>query len=93
MVRELLANGLQTKCAYVWMGLQSCAAPSTNGLHTIRREPKFVRFCANTKRTGCAECLFHAMGVACLPQVRGKLINRAPLTHRLRSGELVYTKL
>ncbi len=42
MVREPLANGLRTKCAYAWMGLQTCAAPSANGSHTICRKPKFV---------------------------------------------------
>ncbi len=35
-------------------------------------------FCANTKRTGCAGCPFHAPGVLCSPLVCGKLINRAP---------------
>ncbi len=35
-------------------------------------------FCANTKRTRCAGCPFHAPGVLCSPQVCGKLINRAP---------------
>ncbi len=42
MVRKSLTNGLRTKCAYVWMGLQTCAAPSAKGSHTIHREPKFV---------------------------------------------------
>ncbi len=37
-------NGSQTKCAYVWTGLQTCAAPSANGSHTVRHEPKFVSF-------------------------------------------------
>ncbi len=55
-------------------------------------------FCANTKRTGCARCPFHVPGVLCSPQVHGKLINRVPLTRRMRteqrsSGVLVYTKL
>ncbi len=44
MVCELLANGSRIKCAYVWMGLQTCAAPSANSLHTIRRKPKFANF-------------------------------------------------
>ncbi len=39
-------------------------------------------FCANTKRTGCAGCLFHAPGVLCLPQVCEKLINCAPHANR-----------
>ncbi len=43
MVYELV-NSLQTKCAYVWMGLQTCAVSSTNGSHTIRYELKcFLR--------------------------------------------------
>ncbi len=55
-------------------------------------------FCANTKRTGCTGCPFHAPGVLCSPQVLKKLINRAPLTRRKRtaqrvSGALMYTKL
>ncbi len=55
-------------------------------------------FWTNTKRTGCAGCLFHAPGVLCSPQVGGKLINRAPLMHHKRmaqhvSDTLVYTKL
>ncbi len=63
MVREPLANGSQTKCAYVWMGLQTCAAPSANGSHTIRCKPKFVGFlrkykdnwthCVSFPCTGC----------------------------------------
>ncbi len=44
MVHKPLANGLRTKCAYVWMGLRTCAAPSANGLHTIRCVPKFMGF-------------------------------------------------
>ncbi len=42
MVRKQLRNGSQTECAYVWTGLWTCAAPFTNGSHTIRHEPKFV---------------------------------------------------
>ncbi len=54
-------------------------------------------FCANIKRTGCAGCPFHASGVLSSPQVRQKLINHAPNTHRTRtaqcvSGTLVYTR-
>ncbi len=37
-------------------------------------------FWANTKRTGCARCPFHATGILCSPQVRGKLINDVPNT-------------
>ncbi len=44
MVHKLLANGSQTECAYVWTGLQTCAAPSANALHTVRHKPKFVGF-------------------------------------------------
>ncbi len=43
-------------------------------------------FCANTKRTGCAGCPFHAPGVLCSPQDCGKLINCAPLMHRMRTA-------
>ncbi len=55
-------------------------------------------FCANTKRTGCAGCPFHAPGVLCSPQVRRKLINRALLTRCTQMAQclscmLVYTKL
>ncbi len=55
-------------------------------------------FCANTKRTGCSGCPFHAPDVLCLPQVRGKLINHVQLTPRMRMvqhirGALLYTKL
>ncbi len=55
-------------------------------------------FCANTKRTECAGCPFHALDVLCSPQVCGKLINHMPLVRRIRtvqcvSGALVYTKL
>ncbi len=81
MVREPLTNGLRTKCVYVWMGLRTCAVPSANGSHTVRRKPKFVVFFANTKRTGCAGCPSHAPSVLCSPQVRRKLMNCAPLTH------------
>ncbi len=44
MVRKPLANGLQTKCAYVWTRLRTCAAPSAKSWHTIHHKPKFVRF-------------------------------------------------
>ncbi len=54
-------------------------------------------FCTNTKRTGCAGCSFHAPGVLCSPQARGKLINRAPNMCHMRmaqcvSSVLVYTR-
>ncbi len=44
MVRKLLVNDSQTKCAYVWTGLRTCVAPSSNGSHTICHKPKFVDF-------------------------------------------------
>ncbi len=50
MVHKLLVNGSQTKCAYVWTRLQTCAAPSVYGSHTIRCEQKFVIFCAQTQK-------------------------------------------
>ncbi len=53
-------------------------------------------FYANTKRSRCAGCPLHALGVLRSPQVHGKLINRAPNTHRMQtaqrvSGALMYT--
>ncbi len=44
LVYTSASNGSRIKCAYVWTGLRTCAAPSTNGSHTIRHEPKFVSF-------------------------------------------------
>ncbi len=35
---------------YLWMGLQTCAASSTNSLHTVHPEPKFVGFLHERKR-------------------------------------------
>ncbi len=46
-------------------------------------------FCANTKRTGCAGCPFHAPGVLCSPQVCGKLINCVPLMYRMQTAQRV----
>ncbi len=53
--------------------------------------------CANTKRTGCDGCPFHALSVLCSSHVRGKLINRTPLMRRMRtewciSSALMYTR-
>ncbi len=45
-----LANGSQTKCAHVWMGLQTCATLSANGSHIVRYEPKFVGFLRDHKK-------------------------------------------
>ncbi len=58
------ANGSQTKYAYVWTGLWTCAAPSANGSHTVCQEPKIWLsvFYTNTKRTGCAGCPSLASG-------------------------------
>ncbi len=33
----------------LWMGLQTCAAPSANGLCTVRHKPKFVSFLCEHK--------------------------------------------
>ncbi len=104
MIHEPLANGLRTKCVYVWMGLRTCAAPSVNGLHTIRRKLKFVVFLREHKENWMcwvsfprAGCPFHAPGVLCSPQVREKLINQAPNMRRTQtapciSGTLVYIR-
>ncbi len=40
---------MQTKCACVQMGRQTCTAPSVNGSHTVRRKLKFVGFLRNHK--------------------------------------------
>ncbi len=58
MVREPLANGSQTKCVYVWMGLRTCTALSANNLHTIRREPKFVVFLRKHKENWMRQVSF-----------------------------------
>ncbi len=46
-------------------------------------------FCANTKKTGCTRCPFHAPGFRCSPQVHGKLIDCVPNTHRMRTVQRV----
>ncbi len=85
MVHKPLANGSQTKCTYMWMGLLTCAAPSAKGSHTVRRKPKFVGFLCEHKENWMRRCPFHTLGVIRSPQVRGKLINHAPLTRRTRT--------
>ncbi len=79
MVCKPLANRSWIKCAYVWTGLQTCAAPSANSSHTIRCEPKFVGFSREHKENWMR---IHAPGVLCLPQVRGKVINHAAFALR-----------
>ncbi len=79
MVCKLLANSSWNKCAYVWMGLRTCAAPSTNDSHTIRCKLKFVDFLRKHRE-------LEAPGVLRSPQVRGKLINRVPLTRSCIQG-------
>ncbi len=65
-------NGSRTKCAYVWTGLWTCAAPSANGLHNVHHEPKFVDFWRQHKENWMHRRPFHAPGILCSPQVRGK---------------------
>ncbi len=77
MVRGPLTNDLQTKCAYVWMGLGTCIAPSANGSHSVHREQKLVGFLCKHKENGMRQCSFHAPGVLSSPQVCGKLTNYA----------------
>ncbi len=98
MVRKLLTNGSRTKCTYVWTGLRTCAMPSVNGSHTVRHEPKFVSFLRKHKENWMRRVSFPCTSFLCSPQVRGKLINCAPLTHRMRTAQhvssaLVYTML
>ncbi len=86
-------------------GTQTCTAPYANGSHTVHCETKFVVFLRKHKENWmhwvsfpCAGCPFHAPVVLCSPQVRKKLITRAPLTRHMGtvqriSGALMYTKL
>ncbi len=101
MVCEQFANQMRVcvdenanlRCAihkrFAYCSLQTIPIPfSTNRNLSV--------FCVNTKRTGCVGCPFHAPRVLCSPQVRRKLINRTPDTHRMQtaqcaSGALVYT--
>ncbi len=52
------------------MGLQTCAAPSANSLHTVRRKPKFVHFWGQIQRETCALC---RQVFACLQTARSCL--------------------
>ncbi len=104
MVRKTLANGLWTKCTYVWMGLRTYAVPSAKGSHTIPCKLKFVGFLHEHKENWmrrvsfpCAGCPYQALSVLCSPQVRRKLINRTSNSRHTRmvqrvSGALVYTR-
>ncbi len=60
---EPSVNGSYTKCAYVWMGLQTCAALSANCSHTICHKSKFVSFLRETKGIGCTVCPVFASGL------------------------------
>ncbi len=66
---------MRTKCAYMWMGLWTCAALSANISHIIYHKLKFVGFFAQTQRE------LMASGILCLPQVHQKLIYHAPSTN------------
>ncbi len=102
MCAEWFANHLRTVCE---PNARMCAhdcEPALCHLWTVRipfaENQNLSVFCTNRKRTRCSGCTFHAPGVLCSPQVRRKLINRAPLMRRIRmtqrvSGTLVYTKL
>ncbi len=83
--KQFAHHSPRTKSAYVWTGLQTCAAPSANS----SPRTKIRRFFARTQRTGCTRCPFHAPGVLCSPQVPRKLFNRAPhansATHKWRT--------
>ncbi len=85
------ANCSRTKCVYVWTELWTCAAPSTNGKHTVRPELKFVNFLREHKENWMHRVSFPCAGYP-------KLINGVPKMRCLRaaqcvSGALVYTKL
>ncbi len=71
---------MQTKCAYVWTELRTCAASSGNGSRTIHHEPKFVSFL----REHNGNCVHQeAPGVLCSPQVHRKLIYHVPSANGL----------
>ncbi len=92
MVHELLANGSRTArerfasqmciCKDGTANL-CCAICERSAYCLFAANQNLLLFCTNTKRTGCAGCPFHAPGVLCSSQVRGKLINRAPLMHHM----------
>ncbi len=91
MVREQNARMYRWDCEPVLRRPRTVCMPFTE-------YQNLLIFCVNTKRTGFIGCPFHAPGVLSMPQVRGKLINHTPLTHRRWtaqrvSGALVYTKL
>ncbi len=73
---------MRTKCAYMWMELWTCAAPSVNSLHTIHCELKFVNF-LHEHKGNWMHC--ETPGVLCSPQVHGKLIYHAPSANCLRT--------
>ncbi len=81
MVREPNARICGWDCDPVLRHLQTVCIP-------FAAKRNLSVFCANTKRTGCAGCPFHAPGVLCPPQVCGKLTNHAPRTN----SALVYTR-
>ncbi len=62
LVHRLLANSSRTKCAFVWMGLQTFAVPSANGSHTIRHEPNFVCFLCEHKENWMRQVSFPCTG-------------------------------
>ncbi len=62
MVRKQLANGSQTKCAYMWTRLWTCVAPSMNGLLTVLREQKFVGFLRKNKENSMCQVSFPYTG-------------------------------
>ncbi len=84
MVRELLPNGSQTKCVYVWIGLWTCAAPSANSLHTVRHEAKFVGFLHEYKENWMCWVSFLCTGYHLLASGSQKIINHAPNICRTR---------
>ncbi len=66
-------NGLRTKCAYVWTGLRTCAAPSGNSSHTARQEPKFVGFLRKHKENWMRRVSFPCTGYSLLASDLGKI--------------------
>ncbi len=86
---EWFSNHLRTACkpnaCMRWQDYK----PALRHLRTVRipfaENWNLSVFCTNTTRNGCAECPFHAPGILCSPQVRGKLLNHVPLTRLTRT--------
>ncbi len=85
---EWFTNLSRTKCAYVCLGLRTCAAPSMNGSHTVCHKPKFVGFLCKHKENWMCQVSFLCTGC---PWLTSGLWNRTQ-TAQCVSDTLVYTR-